>query len=102
MHLLTYVREVAQEREICRSFDEAPHVPFASTQTVPTFNKGPHAHLLFLGGIVRLRAMDVFSEYPLLISVRSENPQEVRGAMYNSRIGVFGQPLSSQTDAGGE
>ena len=92
MHLLTYVREVAQEREICRSFDEAPHVPFARTQTVSTFNKEPQAHLLFLEGIIGLRAMDVFSEFSLLISARSGNPREIQGAMCIRGFGFLANP----------
>ena len=39
---------------------------------------------------------------PLLIPVRSKNPQKVRDAFRASRIGVSGRPHEIQMDEGGE
>ena len=38
MHLATETHEVVAQCEVRRAHDEAPHVPFAGTPTVPMFN----------------------------------------------------------------
>ena len=39
MHLLTYVDEVLELREVCRPFDKAPHAPGAGDSTDPVYNE---------------------------------------------------------------
>ena len=66
------------------------------------FNEKLQAGLSFLGDVVALRVMDVYSKYSLRIPVHTKNPQEVWGAFRSSRIGVFGPPMSARMDEGGE
>ena len=58
--------------------------------------------LLFLGDVITLRIMDVFSKYSILTRVRSTNPQEVWDAFLSSWVGVFGISESLHLDEGGE
>ena len=102
IYLLTCVDEVSARREVSRAFEEAPHAPVAGTSTVAKFNEKSQVGRLFLDDIVALRVMDVSPKYSLLTPVRAKNPQEVRGAFCNSRIGVFGPPSCIQMDEGGE
>ena len=39
MHLLTCVDGILGHREVCRSFEKAPHVPAPATSTVSMFNE---------------------------------------------------------------
>ena len=41
------------------------------------FNERLQMDLLFLGDIIALRIIDVFSKYPILNQVRPNNPQEI-------------------------
>ena len=50
---------------------------------------------LFLGDLVVLRIMDVFSKH-------SKNPLEIWGASVACRIGILGPPKATQMDEGGE
>ena len=101
-HLLTCVDEVSEQCEGRRAFDRAPHSPIAGTSTVAMFNEKLRVDLLSLHDILAFHVMGVFSEYSLLIPVRTKNPQEVWGAFCNSRIGVFGPPQCIQMDEVGE
>ena len=53
------------------------------------FNEKLKADLLFLDNIPALHVLGVFSEYSLLVPVRTKNPQEVRDTFRNSSIGVL-------------
>ena len=66
------------------------------------FNAKLQVDRLFLDDVIALRVMDVLSKKSLLVPVRAENLQEVRGAFRSFRLGVFGPPLSIQTGEGGE
>ena len=102
MHLRPRADEVLSQPEICQVFEEAPHIPAAGTSTVAMLNEILQADLLFLDNIIALRAMDGFLEHPLLVPVRTKNPEEVRDAFCSSWVGVFGPPMSIQMDEGGE
>ena len=56
----------------------------------------------FLGDIIALRAMDMFSEFPFLRPVQPKNPREVWDVFCSGRLGMFGPPNSIQVDRGGE
>ena len=92
LHLLWRVDEASERRDVCRASRRAPHVPIAGTSTVSTFKNKMQVDLLFLGDIIVLRVMDVFSKYSPLTPARYENPQEVRGALTNLWIGISGPP----------
>ena len=109
MHLLTYVVEVFEQREVRRPFDEAPHVPLAGTPAAAMFNKKLQKDPPSFGDIIAerrkiiaLRPTAAHSKYSVLILVRSKHPRVVRDACRTSRIGVFGQPPSIQIDEGSE
>ena len=48
------------------------------------FNEKSQAGLLFFDYAIALHVMDVFSKIPLLIAVRTKNPQEVWDAFCSS------------------
>ena len=77
MQSLTCVGSVLEQREVRRAFDKEPHAPIAGMSTAATSNEKLQADLLFLDDVIASHAMDVFSEYPLLIPVRTKNPEEV-------------------------
>ena len=58
MRLLNYVYEASERREVCRDFDEAPHVPGAGAPRVFTFYGKLHVGHMFLGDIFALCAAD--------------------------------------------
>ena len=97
-HLLTCADEVLAQCEACQAFGKAPHILVAGASTVAMFNEKLQEELPFLGDIIALHVMDVFSTYSLLIPARTKNPQEVWDASCSSRIGVFGRPLGIQMD----
>ena len=66
------------------------------------FNGCLRLDLLFLGDIIALRVMDVFSKYSILARARSKNPQEVWDAFLFSSVGFFGIPKSLHLGGGDE
>ena len=76
--------------------------PVAGASTAAMFNEKVKVDPLFLGGMLALRIMDVFSKHSPLIPVQTKNPEEVRDVFRTSRIGIFGPPMSIQMDEGGE
>ena len=46
--------------DLCRVFDEAPHVSIAGTSGVSMFNEKVQVDLLFLGDLAVAHAIDVF------------------------------------------
>ena len=118
LHLLTCAGEVVEQREVFRSFDKAPRDPIAGTSTAAMFNEKFLADLLVLGDCaaamsmrsycghvhcaIAAHAMGVFSKFPLLIPVRTRNPQCVWVDFRNSWIGVICPPQLIQFDEGGE
>ena len=64
------------QRETRRACDKAPEIPTVDTSTASAFKGKLQVGLLFLGNAIALRAMDVYSEYPLLVPARPENFQE--------------------------
>ena len=101
MHFATCVGEVPERREVCRASDRAPRAPAARASTAARFNEKLRADLLFFDDIIAVGAMDVCSEYSLLILVRTRNLTEVCGAFRNPGFGVFGPPQCIQMDEGG-
>ena len=101
MHSVDCVDEVSERCDVRRSYEKAPHVPIAETSTVSMFNEKLRPDLAFLGDLIALHAVDVFSKFSLLIPVRSMCHQEVRDAICGAQIGVFVQPKSIQMDEGG-
>ena len=82
--LIQHVDDVVSLRDTCKAFEEAPHIPISGTSSVSMFDVRLQMDLLFLGDIVGLQIMDVFSKYPILTHVRSKNPREVWGAYLSS------------------
>ena len=78
MHLVNIANEVSERRDICRASDEAPHVPITGTSAVLMFTEKLQVDSLFLGGLIALRAMDVFSKYP---HPRSGAPEKSSGSL---------------------
>ena len=65
------------------------------------FNERLRTDLLFLGDIVALQIMDVFSKYSMPARALSEDPQEVWGASLSSWVGVFRIPKCLHLDEWG-
>ena len=101
MHMVKYVGAALGKRDACRPFGAAPHVPIAKSPTLPMFNGELQVDPLFLGDLIALRVIDVFSKYSHLIPVRSRNPEEVWSASYGPWITIFGQPKCIRMDEGG-
>ena len=99
--LLRHVEEVVNQCDVRKAFDKAPHTPIAGTSTVAMFNKKLQVDLLFLGDLIVLRSMGVFSKYSILAPVRSKNPLEVWDAFDPCWIGIFGPPEAIQMDEWG-
>ena len=57
---------------------------------------------LTLDEFIALRAVDLLSEYPLLLPLQPRNSQEVRNVFRSGRPGIFGPPKSIQMGGGGE
>ena len=102
MRLLARGDEVSEQLDVCGAFDRAPHAPIAGAAAVAMFNDEVQADLLFLGDIIAVHALDVFSKHFLLIPARSKDPQEFRDAFCYPRVGIFGPPQRIQMDEGGE
>ena len=102
MHLVDYVDEVLDHCEAWGAFEKAPHAPIAGTSTVPMLSEQLQAGRLSSDDPIAFHAMDVYSKDPLLIPVRSKNPQGVRDAPRAAWIGVSRRPKGIPTDAGGE
>ena len=68
--------DVVRGCEICRAFDVAPAIPVAGTSAASSFNERVQVDLLFLGDLIALHVLDLFSRYSLLAPVRAENPEE--------------------------
>ena len=97
-HLANYAVGVLGNCDVCRAFEEAPHVPTAGASAVPMFNEKAQVDLAFLGDLIRAHAMDVFPKYSLLPPANSKNPQEVWDVFCGGRLGAFGIPRRIQTD----
>ena len=65
LSLLRHVEEVVNQCDVCKALDKAPHTPIGGTSTVATFNEKLQVDLLFLGDLIVLRIMDVFSRYSI-------------------------------------
>ena len=100
--LIPLVDDAVRGCEICRAFDAAPTIPVASTSTASSSNEKVRVVLLFLGDLVALHLLDLFSRCPLLVPVRSKRPEEVWDTFCTSRIAVFGKPRAIQMNEGGE
>ena len=75
--LIPLVADVAREREICRAFYVAPAIPVACTPSASSSNEKVQVDLLFLGDLVALSVLDIFSRYSPLVPARPKNPEEV-------------------------
>ena len=85
----------------CRAFDVAPAIPASGASSASSF-KEVQVDLPFLGDIIALHVLDLFSRYFLLVPIRSKNPEGVWDTFCASRIAVFGEPRINQMDEGGE
>ena len=65
------------------------------------FNERARVDLLFLGDIIALHAMGMFSKYPLPLPEQSKSPQEVRDVFCGGCQGIFGWPGSIHSDEEG-
>ena len=101
-HSANFADEVSENCDVCRALDKAPHVPNAGTSAVPMFNEKAQVDLPFLGDLVALRAMDMFSKYSLLLPVQPKNPREAWGVFCGGRLGASGPRMRIQMDEGGE
>ena len=97
---MTYVDAVLGNRDVCRAFDTAPHVPSAGAATVSAFNEEAQVDLLFLGCLVVAHALGFFKYSPRR-PVQSENPQELWDVCCARWSGVLGPPRCIQMDVGG-
>ena len=88
-HFANHVDAALETCDACRAFDKAPRAPIAGTTTASAFNDEGQVDLLFLDDLIVVRAMDVFSKYPLLHATQSKNPQAVWGAFRAGRLGAF-------------
>ena len=61
--MVNFVDDVLDHCDVCRAFDEAPHVPVAGTHAVSMFNEKVHVDPLFLDDLIAVHAMDMFSKY---------------------------------------
>ena len=100
-HLVAHVDEVLGNCAVRRACDRAPHVPIAGAAAVSAFNEKVQVGLLFLGDLVVVRAMDIFSEYSSLRPAQPKNPQDVRDVFCAGWLGSFGLPKCFQMDEGG-
>ena len=100
--LIPLAGDVVRECDICRAPDVAPAIPVVGTSPVSSFNERVQVDISFLGDLITLRVLDLFSRYPLLVPARSKNPDEVWGTFCFSWIAVFGEPRIVQSDEGGE
>ena len=73
-HSANHVEEAPEHCRICRAIDKAPHVPIAANPAISAFYGEFEADLFFLADLDTLRAMDVYPEYPLIISGATEKP----------------------------
>ena len=64
MHLITCVNEVVAQREVCRAFDKASHVPVAGTSTLAMFTAKLHVDPLFSADTAALRIIAFFPNTP--------------------------------------
>ena len=101
-HFVNFADEVLEHCDVCRAFDMAPHGPTAGTSTVWMFNEMAQAGLLFLGDLVALRAMDMFSKNSLILPARSKNPPDVWDSSRGGWLGTFGPPKCLQMDERGD
>ena len=60
--------------DFCRACVRAPHLPVAGTPLVSASNEKVQGDLLFLYGVVTLRAMGLFSKCSLLVRALSGDP----------------------------
>ena len=87
---------------VCAALEKAPNLPVAGTSLAPSFNAKVQADLLFLGNVIALHAMDLYSKYSLLPMVLPGHPLEVRYVSAASWILVFGELRTVQMDGRGE
>ena len=78
--LTQHLDDVVSQRDACKAFEKAPHIPISGTSSVSMRNERLHMDLLVLGYIIALHIMDVFSIYSILARARSKIPQEIWGA----------------------
>ena len=80
-HLVNQVGQVPETCDVCRALDKAPHIPMAGTTTVSAFNEKVQVDFLFLGDLIVVHAMDVFSKNSLLHLAQSGNLERILHGM---------------------
>ena len=100
--LANHVDRVLETPAVCRAFDKAPQIQIAGTTTLSAFNEKVQVDLLFLGDLIVMHAIDVFSKYSLLRPAQSGNLQEVWDVFCAGWLGTFGHPKCIQMDESGE
>ena len=90
--LLDCVGEVVRQREVCRAFERAPHLPSAGTSSASSLSVKIQVDRLFLDDATVLRTIDMCSKHSALDRPCPKNPLEVRDAFAGSRSAAFGRP----------
>ena len=70
------------QRQVCQSFEKAPHLLGAGTSRVSPFNGKIQGDLLALDDIIVLHEMDAYSKYTLVVQARPKNPLEGLGRLF--------------------
>ena len=83
-YLVQHVGDVVAQCDVRKAFEKAPHIPISGTSSASTSNERLQMDLLFLGDIIALHSVGVFSKYSSLARVRSKNPQENWDACFSS------------------
>ena len=74
MHMVNFADDVSAQFELCRVSDEVPHFPISGTWTAPASSGKCRMDLPFRDDGIALRAIDIFSKFPLLIPMRPKHP----------------------------
>ena len=96
MHLVNYLDEVAVQRDVCRSLDNAPRVRIARFSSVSAFGEKLQVDLSFSDDLIAVRAMNVPPIIPCLCPFVRRTPEmcgmffEVRGLGSSIRLSVSG------------
>ena len=65
--VLTVAGSGVGECDVRATFGEAPRLPLAGTSLASAFNEKVQADLLFLGSLIAIHSMDLFSRRPMLV-----------------------------------
>ena len=101
-HSVDFAGDILEQCDVCKAFDQAPHIAIAGTSAVSTFQEKVRVDLLFPDALIALRGMDMFRKNSLLSPVLPKNPKEVWDVFCRGWLGTFGPTRCLQMDEGGE